>query len=487
MNRNVIIVDNFYTNVMGTRDFILTQDFPVKGNYPGGRTKSYATDQIKDTFEKIIGKKITYFSTEPTSYNGAFQYTTKDMVSWIHRDATDYAALIYLTPNAPVDSGTGFFRHIETGLEEVEYNTPKDIQKQLDTDSNKMDKWEMVDYVGNKFNRLVLFRGTRSHRSMKYFGDTKHDGRLFQVFFFNVENGTTYQTQQKLIKAGTPNEIIPKYVASIQETLTLPALLWERPKKIKIAVLFFTTSRYEYLIPMFQNFYEKVNFDDIEIYTILTDDYPLRRQDEVLTILKNKYKIDKLITNKENLGYGLSWKNAWKEIPADVDYIWHQEEDFIFDDQINIMKLIETFETCPIKFTQICLKRQVWFSGNDFITKIEDGSVGRQINYGDKKIVIHQRYFNANPCLYPRWVIEEEYVNDPQEHTLVKELATKYPNKYSAIYGGRNDKPATRHIGDYTQGKKVIPGQPGYDMVKHYDPEKKYYSKHFLREYKGPK
>ena len=49
-----------------------------------------------------------------------------------------------------------------------------------------MDKWELIDYVGNKYNRLVLFQGFRSHRSMEYFGDNINNGRLFQTWFFDT-------------------------------------------------------------------------------------------------------------------------------------------------------------------------------------------------------------------------------------------------------------------------------------------------------------
>jgi len=184
MRENVIVIDDFYVNAKETREFILTQDFSVTGNYPGGRTKSYATEDMKKTFEKILNKKITYW---PDGYNGAFQYTTAQHSSWIHRDCTSWAGVIYLTPNAPPDAGTAFFRHKATGLEEVTDSTPEAIKKQLDNDSNDMSKWDQIDNVGNVFNRLILFRGTRSHRSMTYFGTNKDDGRLFQLFFFNTE------------------------------------------------------------------------------------------------------------------------------------------------------------------------------------------------------------------------------------------------------------------------------------------------------------
>ncbi len=185
-NKNIIIIDNFYNDIDDVRIMALQQDYNVEGNYPGLRTKSFANENIKLIFEKYIGKKIINW---PNEYNGSYQYTTEKMDSWVHRDQTVWAGIIYLTPGAPLLSGTAFFKHKRTGIENLEEynNSNKDIQKELDNDSQNMNKWEMIDYVGNKYNRLVLFQGSRNHRSMKYFGNNINDGRLFQTWFFDTE------------------------------------------------------------------------------------------------------------------------------------------------------------------------------------------------------------------------------------------------------------------------------------------------------------
>ena len=85
----LFIIDNFYNNPMETREYILTQDFKIRGNYPGQRTMSHATEEIKDMIQRWIlpfGGKITRFPLEKTdnNYNGAFQYTTSRNRSWFH-------------------------------------------------------------------------------------------------------------------------------------------------------------------------------------------------------------------------------------------------------------------------------------------------------------------------------------------------------------------------------------------------------------------
>ena len=51
------------------------------------------------------------------------------------------------------------------------------------------------------------------------------------------------------------------------------------------------------------------------------------------------------------------------------------------------------------------------------------------------------------------------------------------------MFGGRNDDNIVNHIGEYTQGKKVLKGEPGWDWLKEYDPDKKYYSAGYLKEF----
>jgi hypothetical protein len=60
-------------------------------------------------------------------------------------------------------------------------------KEDIDKYSQDMTKWKKVDQVGNLFNRLILFNSNRFHMSMDYFGDSKENGRLFQVFFFSTE------------------------------------------------------------------------------------------------------------------------------------------------------------------------------------------------------------------------------------------------------------------------------------------------------------
>ena len=180
------------------------------GNYPGTRTKPMVTESTKDYIVSILGRNFTYWPVD--AYNGAFQYTLASHKSWIHCDATEWAGLVYLTPDAPANGGTRFYRHKASRLLErptdadgmrlglvlinrmeifvincvVRFTNGTALMDYLYKDSQKYDKWDQVrfithstaisdfpifqiDEVGNVFNRLVLFRGFRFHQVSFFF------------------------------------------------------------------------------------------------------------------------------------------------------------------------------------------------------------------------------------------------------------------------------------------------------------------------------
>ena len=191
MRFNSLTIDNFYSNPMDVREFALRQEFKVRGNYPGQRTESFLSDTTKKTLRDILHPFAGEITNWGGEYTGSFQYTTASDRSWIHADSTtDWAAVCYLTPDAPLTAGTGIFRHKETGWSNFDYrnNDPEYLrQAPPGHDSQDYTKWEMVDRIGNVFNRLIMYRADNYHVSLDYFGKDMYDGRLFQVFFFNTE------------------------------------------------------------------------------------------------------------------------------------------------------------------------------------------------------------------------------------------------------------------------------------------------------------
>ena len=182
MRTNVIITYEFYSNPDSVRDFALKQDFAVRGNFPGNRTDTFLTDDVKVTVQNIVrgaAGEVTDWHAHP-GLTGCFEIATALNRSWIHTDHHNtWAGVCYLTPDAPHTGGTGLFRHKASGAtmshELAEY------------ESQDMTKWDLVDVIGNKYNRLVMYRSDLFHTSLDYFGSDLHNGRLFQLFFITTQ------------------------------------------------------------------------------------------------------------------------------------------------------------------------------------------------------------------------------------------------------------------------------------------------------------
>lgn len=179
---SIIVVDNFLANPDEHRDYALGLEYEKKGSY-GVRSK-FPNDNLayKGAFERILQRKIVEWHG---GVNGCYQWCNADQEIVYHVDAQTYAAALYLTPDAPLDSGTSFWRSKHTGLFEF-HEGPGDATfgpkgEYLRDGSH----WELVDQVANVYNRLVIWYGRKIHSASSYFGTEAHDSRLFQIFFFN--------------------------------------------------------------------------------------------------------------------------------------------------------------------------------------------------------------------------------------------------------------------------------------------------------------
>jgi len=81
-----LVISNFYNNPDEVRQYMLSQPFDVKGNYPGSRTRTFLDDNIKHTIQEYIrpfAGEVTFWGD---AVSGAFQITTAADRSWIHTD-----------------------------------------------------------------------------------------------------------------------------------------------------------------------------------------------------------------------------------------------------------------------------------------------------------------------------------------------------------------------------------------------------------------
>jgi len=195
-----LVIDDFYENPLEVREWLLKQEFSP--SYIGcPRTKSYATPELKEHIQKFIepfSGKITEWSNAENYFNanGCFQYSVESDDDWIHADddITDWAGVLYLTPDAPLDTGTGLFQFHDGSRFAMECADKKTVM----AETRKEGVWKQVDKVGNVFNRLILFNAQHWHGGLGYFGDSLENSRLFQLFFFSTEKNLTDNIKRKI-------------------------------------------------------------------------------------------------------------------------------------------------------------------------------------------------------------------------------------------------------------------------------------------------
>ena len=137
---------------------------------------------MKESFENILNCKIKNW--EKYHINGCFQICVGGDQLVYHFDDQEYAGIIFLTPDAPPQTGTSFYRSRHTKKMKCDNTDENVVFKNGYLDSTE---FEVVDVVGNIYNRLVLFDSKMFHAASNYFGKNLENGRLFQLFFFDLE------------------------------------------------------------------------------------------------------------------------------------------------------------------------------------------------------------------------------------------------------------------------------------------------------------
>lgn len=181
----------------------------------------------------------------------------------------------------------------------------------------------------------------------------------------------------------------------------------------------------------------------------IINDYPDSEYHSwLLDKFSDRYEID---TTDGPRGLCGSIRRAWEGIkgtPIPIDYIFHLEDDYIFNEKIDIQKMINIIWLNP-RLAQVSLLRQAWnaeekhaggiiqLHPNDFIQRESNSHLWLE----------HGRYFSFNPCLYPLHITripfpEEEYCEGKFAIFLRDELGYRF-----GILGRKNQLPKVTHIG----------------------------------------
>jgi len=199
----ITVVDNFYDDPDAVRKFALSQKYQfrheLKGElpfvFPGSRTKDLSVIN-KPLFEKVAQKISALFHNVENdrfrwSITTNFQSVSAEYGRGIiHYDNAIFAAVLYLSPDAPLDSGTSLFKPNKSFDQERYDASHKENHKNFLSGNVKMDAsyhamFDEIVRVNNVYNTLILYEGQHFHAANDFFGQNLKDARLTQVFFVN--------------------------------------------------------------------------------------------------------------------------------------------------------------------------------------------------------------------------------------------------------------------------------------------------------------
>ncbi len=167
---SILVKDNFIDSIdilraiSTTTEYMSHKNTPVLVSWRGYRTWELSdldNSTINECRRKILETASEFFGLTDYDLEIYFHMTLledqKTQVKKWHRDKQPYAGIIYLSPNAPPESGTTIF---------------------VDDKENAIE---------NKYNRLVVYPGNYKHGITSYYGDSIDDCRRTITFFLNTK------------------------------------------------------------------------------------------------------------------------------------------------------------------------------------------------------------------------------------------------------------------------------------------------------------
>jgi hypothetical protein len=150
-----------------------------------------------------------------------------------------------------------------------------------------------------------------------------------------------------------------------------------------------------------------------------------------------------VVAHPQRRGLAAAVQSAWSNLPAEVEFLLHVEEDFLLTEDVDIDAMASCLSANP-NLAQLVLKRQP--------CNPQEAAAGGIIEcypneYADRDgFVEHKRLFSLNPCLIPRHIIDRGWPDHGGEREFTDPLVA---DGYTfGFWGMRNDRPRCFHVGE---------------------------------------
>lgn len=194
----VIVIDDFTPDIDTVRLSALASGFgtwrPNKGEVG---SSIYDGMNFWGNHAMMLGALMHHMGRIVVPNSMFFRVTNRDTeAAYVHsdREAGEYTCVAYLSEHPQEESGTGFYRHRESGavcmdsFEEMARDKAAFARLKEQMVRGSEEDWELMRFVEGRYNRAVVFYAPLFHaRSPRHgVGDTPEDGRMVWASHFYV-------------------------------------------------------------------------------------------------------------------------------------------------------------------------------------------------------------------------------------------------------------------------------------------------------------
>ena len=172
----IYVIDDFYDNVDEVINLAntLTYRSDVCGEH-FLRTYGLPCRNVGEIIERLLNIEVDWDDMGGKSPAGSYEnmngsfYKPRTEPGFIsdhlHHDWYDWGGIVYLNNDLPTTFGTQFWRVAET-KEYIAYTPSGNYDERCNRENSKNGMFEKTDYISNKFNRLLLFKGKYFHSAV---------------------------------------------------------------------------------------------------------------------------------------------------------------------------------------------------------------------------------------------------------------------------------------------------------------------------------
>lgn len=208
--QQLIIDQNFYTNISQMRDVFINLDYSKNENMLQGQVcpMQFANDDMLNYMQSLVGVPTGADHLEWTPGSGTFILNNETdlptrAICLQYPDpewATQWVGVISINQSTDPHY-LKFYRHIRTTWDGLPTD-PEELSKEklyskehietfLHYENNNWEtKWQETTRIELRQNQLILFRPWLFHSYSDVFGSSKEDSRLLQFFFLRPKTNT---------------------------------------------------------------------------------------------------------------------------------------------------------------------------------------------------------------------------------------------------------------------------------------------------------